>query len=175
MSAPTEPGPSGRTDELILGDEVDEGQYLSLEAGVCSERTMTWTVTEPSGSGTPMNAIGSNQGHIGIDMQLKSAFINTETIEGGHKRGTLKDTICALPDTILVEGACAPIAVFIPMLIVVSILLTVFSVKNPMIIAGAGIVTMTLMGAIVTPGPIMIIGFVLSALGMSAVVIMIKR
>ena len=90
-----------------------------------------------------------------------------------HRGASLKDTICFLPDS-LGEGLCGPLMVFIPTLFAVGLMFSI-GVRNPMWLAGAGVVVLAAMGAIVMPGPIMVIGFVVAAAGAVALVMLFKR
>ena len=92
---------------------------------------------------------------------------------GTHRGASLKDTICFLPDS-LGEGLCGPLMVFVPTLFSIGLMFSI-GVRNPMWLAGAGIVVLAAMGAIVMPGPIMVIGFVVAAAGALALVMLFKR
>ena len=93
----------------------------------------------------------------------------------GHRRGSIRGTICALPDTILGESACIPLMLFVPPLVVVGSLLLVVGVTNPLVLSGAGFVTMAGMAALMAPGPLMIVGFVLASLGVGAALLLVRR
>ena len=51
-----------------------------------------------------------------LTLTVRSDHVTTaDPSEGmGHRRGSIRDTICALPDTILGESACIPIMLFVP-------------------------------------------------------------
>ena len=57
------------------------------------------------------------------------------------------------------------------------VLATLFAVgiRHPIGLAGSGIVTMTGFGALLMPGPIMVLGFILASGGVLAGVMMLKR
>ena len=80
--------------------------------------------------------------------------------------------ICSLPDLILSKNACGPLMVFTPPLVLVGSLFGVAGIRNPMILSGAGLVTMSAMSAIVLPGPVMVIGFVVASVGTTAALIL---
>ena len=149
---------------------------------VCLENKATWTA-----SGVTVHALGGTQGGGTINMKLvtlrlHSLYISVgspgdDTKDGGvgvHRRGSIKGTICALPDMILGGGFCGPLMVFIPPLVLVVVLLGV-GVSSPIVLAGVGITAMVGMAAIVLPGPIMIVAFVVAAAGSGAFVLMMRR
>ena len=90
------------------------------------------------------------------------------------KRG-LRGMICGLPDYTLGPGACAPLLIFASPLAVTGGMFLVAGVRNPMILSGAGLVSMSAMAAVVMPAPIMIAGFVVASLGVTAMLLLLRR
>ena len=64
--------------------------------------------------------------------------------------------------------------VFVPPLVVVGVAFAV-GATNPLVPTAIGVVAMTGMAAIVLPGPLMILGFVLAAAGSGAGLLMLRR
>ena len=89
-----------------------------------------------------------------LSMRVRSAHItDADPSDGmGHKRGSLRDTICALPDTVLGDSACIPLMLFVPPIAVVAVLMLVMGVTHPMVLSGAGFVAMVGMPHWCSPG-----------------------
>ncbi len=103
----------------------------------------------------------------------KSAI--ADDFKGLRSERGLRSTICSLPSAILDPGACAPLMIFGAPLAVIAGMFLVGGVRNPMILAGAGLVAMSGMSAIVLPSPIMIAGFVVASLGVTATLLLLRR
>ena len=164
---------TGRSGDLVIGDSASEAQYLTLESSMCVNPN-TWVV-----SGVPTNAMQRGHGSIGTKFRVRSLTTQRagvgDDIGGFSTGGGLKRTICALPDLFLGEGSCAPLMIFTPPLVVVASLFGVAGVRNPMILSGAGLVAMSAMSAIVLPGPVMVIGFVVASLGVTSTLLLLRR
>ena len=138
--------------------------------GACSGNIATWTQTGVTTSVIP------STGSVGFDLEARPLFVTTTSPgdDGGQRGAGLKDTICLMPNTILGEGACTPIAVFIPPVVAVAFLLAA-GVRHPMVLSGVGIVVLTGMAALMIPGPIMIVGFVVASAGVGGLLLLLKR
>ena len=145
----------------------------------CAGAVATWRAT-----GIPLKTMGDptnaspDVAERGVTLYIYSRYITKEQPggDGGgrHERSGLKATICALPDSILGEGYCGPLMVFLPPLILMGIMIA-FGAHNPMVLGGVGMASMAGMGALVLPGPIMIVGFIIASLGAVAGVIMMRK
>ena len=164
---------TGRSGDLVIEDSASEAQYLTLESSTCVNPN-TWVV-----SGVPTNAMQRGHGSIGTKFRVRSLTTQRagvgDDIGGFSTGGGLKRTICALPDLFLGEGSCAPLMIFTPPLVVVASLFGVAGVRNPMILAGAGLVAMSAMSALVLPSPVMILGFVVASVGTTAMLLLLRR
>ena len=96
-------------------------------------------------------------------------------VVGYHAQGSLKRTICAMPDMVLGPGACVPMVVILSPLIAVIMMFTLFGIKNPMVLSGVGMVVMIFMSAIIMPTPIMIGGFIVAAFGVGVWLLILRR
>ena len=164
---------TGRSGDLVMGDSAREAQYLTLESSTCVNPN-TWVV-----GGVPTDAMEQGHGSIGTKFRVRSLTTQKasagDDIGGFSTGGGLRGTICGPPDLFLGEGACGPLMVFIPPLVVVGPLFGVAGVRNPMILSGAGLVTMSAMSAIILPAPVMVIGFVVASVGTTATLILLRR
>ena len=126
-----------------------------------------------SGHGTIATRFTARSLHIRAGNVAESV---TDEITGGFRTETgLRGTICGLPDFILGEDACVPLMIFIPPVAIVGFLFTIGGVRNPMVLSGAGIITMAGMSALILPGPIMVLGFIAAAIGVTALMILVRR
>ena len=143
----------------------------------CNGGTATWTaagVTEYALGGT---SSGGTTNDKKVTLRLQSLSIRSTQSKGEisvHRRGTLKGTICALPEMILGEGFCGPLMIFFPPLMLIGVAFA-FGVVNPVALSGIGLVAFTGMAAIVLPGPIMVVGFILAAAGAVAGMAILRR
>ena len=114
-----------------------------------------------------------------VFLTFESIFVSKDRGAGEgsqrHERGTIKGTMCALPDMILGEAACVPLMIFIPPVVMIVTLLGVFKMTNPIMLGGVGLITMTGMSVIMAPGPIMIAGFIVASGGVGVAMLMIRR
>ena len=161
---------------VLASGQFDGVEYTYESHNACnSDNNHSWGVTEtvavaPFGSGFSHNVA------LRIVPGPSSAVSPPDRFRAPgmtHRGASLKDTICFLPDS-LGEGLCGPLTVFVPTLFAVGLIFSM-GVRNPMWLAGAGIVVMAGMGAIVMPGPIMVIGFVVAAAGALALVMLFRR
>ena len=164
---------TGRSGDLVIGDSSDEASQLALDASVCSDSSR-WVV-----DGVPTDAIQAGHGTIAAKFRVRSTNVAKSTIADDFKglrseRG-LRSTICSLPSAILGPGACAPLMIFGAPLAAIAGMFLVGGVRNSMILAGAGLVAMSGMSAIVLPSPIMIAGFVVASLGVTATLLLLRR
>ena len=171
LGAPSEG--TGRPDEVVIGDSSDEASQLTLDASVCSDSSR-WVV-----DGVPTDAIQAGHGTIAATFRVRSTNVAKSAIADDFKglrseRG-LRSTICSLPSAILGPGACAPLMIFGAPLAVIGGMFLVGGVRNPMILAGAGLVAMSGMSALVLPSPVMIAGFVVASLGVTATLLLLRR
>ena len=97
-----------------------------------------------------------------------------EGVGGFRSERGLRGVICSLPAYTLGPGACAPLLIFTSPLAVVGGAFAA-GVRNPMILSGAGLVSMSAMAAVVMPAPIMIAGFVVASLGVTATLLLLRR
>ena len=169
---------SMRIDELDPTTMAPTSSVSIISLGyACSDRTATWTaagVTEYAMGGT---AAGGTINDKKVTLRLQSLAIKSigpETGTGVHRRGTLKDTVCALPEMILGDGFCGPLLIFIPPLMLIGIAFA-FGVVNPVPLSAIGLVAFTGMAAIVLPGPIMVVGFILASAGAVAGMAILRR
>ena len=163
---------TGRTTDVVIGDSADESSQLTLEASSC-QNPRVWIVT-----GVPTDAITVGNGKIATRFRVRSTTTQENRIVddiGGPRGAGLKGTICALPSLVLGEGSCAPLMIFTPPLAVVGSMFGVAGVRNPLILAGAGLVSMSAMAAIVMPAPVMILGFVVASVGTTATLLLLRR
>ena len=161
---------------VLASGQFDGVEYTYETDNACnSNNRHSWGVTEtvavaPFGSGVSHNVA------LRIVPGPSSAVSPPDRFRAPgmtHRGASLKDTICFLPDS-LGQGLCGPLMVFIPTLFAVGLMFSI-GVRNPMWLAGAGVVVLAAMGAIVMPGPIMVIGFVVAAAGAVALVMLFKR
>ena len=171
LGAPSEG--TGRPDEVVIGDSSDEASQLTLDASVCSGSSRRVV------DGVPTDAIQAGHGTIAAKFRVRSTTVAKSAIADDFKglrseRG-LRSTICSLPSAILGPGACAPLLIFASPLAVTGGMFLVAGVRNPMILSGAGLVSMSAMAAVVMPAPIMIAGFVVASLGVTAMLLLLRR
>ena len=169
-------GACDQSEIVLASGQFDGVEYTYETDNACnSNNRHAWGVTEtvavaPFGSGVSHNVA------LRIVPGPSSAVSPPDRFRAPgmtHRGASLKDTICFLPDS-LGEGLCGPLMVFIPTLFAVGLMFSI-GVRNPMWLAGAGVVVLAAMGAIVMPGPIMVIGFVVAAAGAVALVMLFKR
>ena len=171
LGAPSEG--TGRPDEVVIGDDASEASQLTLDASVCSDSSR-WVV-----DGVPTDAIQAGHGTIAATFRVRSINVAKSAIADDFKglrseRG-LRGTICSLPSAILGPGACASLMISTAPLAVIAGVFLVGGVRNPMILAGAGLVAMSGMSAIVLPSPVMILGFVVASVGTTATLLLLRR
>ena len=143
----------------------------------CSDKTATWTatgVTEYALGGTASGGTTNDKKVILLLQSLSIKTIPPEEGTGVHRRGTLKGTICALPEMILGEGFCGPLMIFVPSLLLVGLAFA-FGIVNPVVLSAIAVVAFTGMAAIVLPGPIMVVGFILASAGAVAGLAILRR
>ena len=152
---------------------------VELEYSGCSRDSsasidgMVATWTTDSAPGQTVNKSGS----VGVilDLVFDVLPVDLDRLGPSHKREGIRGTMCAPIGMILGENACTPLMVFVPPLIIAVLLLFVFSVTNPMVLGGVTVVTMAGMGAFMMPNPIMVIGFIIAAAGLGALMLLIRR
>ena len=160
----------------MIGDSSDEASQLTLDAATCSDASK-WVV-----DGVPTDAIQSGHGAIRVTFNVKSITITRSTVvedtgAGGiwSERKGLRGMICALPSAILGDGACAPLVIFTAPIAVIGGMFMVGGVRNPLVLSGAGLVAMSGMAALIAPAPVMIAGFVVASLGVTATLLLLRR
>ena len=131
----------------------------------------TWTTN--SAKGGTINKSGS----IGVtlDLEFDVLPVDLDRLGPSHERSGIRGTMCAPMDMILGESACTPLLVFVPPLIIAALLLLVFGVTNPMVLGGVSVATMAGMSAFMMPNPVLIIGFIIAAAGLGALMLLIRR
>ena len=164
---------TGRSADLVIGDSSDEASQLTLDASVCSDSSR-WVV-----DGVPTDAIQAGHGTIAATFRVRSINLVksaiAEDFKGLRSERGLRGMICSLPSAILGPPSCAPLTIFVAPLAVTGGMFMVAGVRNPMILSGAGLVAMSAMAAVVMPAPIMIAGFVVASLGVTATLLLLRR
>ena len=167
---------TGRQGDLVIGDDPAEASQLTLGAASCTNDGSRWVV-----DGIPSDSLEVGHGTISVRFHVRSLTTSRSTVvedsgTGGlwAERKGLRGMICALPDALIGEGACAPLTIF-PSAIAVVVGMLVVGIRNPIALSGAGIIAMAGMSAIVMPAPVMVAGFIIAALGVTALLLLVKR
>ena len=143
----------------------------------CGDKTATWTAAGVTAYALGGTASGGTTSDKKVTLRLQSLSIKSIRPEDGtgvHRRGTLKGTMCALPEMILGDGFCGPLMIFFPPLILIGVAFA-FGFRNPVALSAVSIVAFVGMSAIVMPGPIMVIGFIVAAAGALALFALMRR
>ena len=169
-------GDCDQSEIVLASGQFDGVEYTYETDNACnSNNSHSWGVTET----VAVAPFGSGFSHD-VALRIVPGPSSTEAPPDRfappgmtHRGRSLKDTICFRPDS-LGQGLCGPLMVFIPTIFSIGLMFSM-GVRNPMWLSGAGIVVMAGMGAIVMPGPIMVLGFVVAAAGALALVMLFRR
>ena len=168
---------TGRTAEVMVGDTPVQAGALRVAAASCDGEATRWAVP-----GVSVDTLEAGHGSIAVVFTVRSLTTTRTNIAedsgfGGvlaQRRG-LREMVCALPDNLLGVGACFPLMTFSASLAVIGGLFLVGGVRNPLILGGSGLVAMSGMAAIIAPAPILILGFAAAAVGVTSLLLLLRR